>query len=136
MLGSLLRYPFPYFGHSEANDKILNPSFQEYNNRPLPDIIEALRRSASIYCQCQLWGIILNREGPNYEVNGKMVIDALRELYYRAGTLRYWRGVRYCSSLLHHTVDSISPFITSVLVSGKQVRTIETNFKSIKFIWY
>lgn len=75
----------------------------------------------SIYCQCQLWGIILNREGPNYEINGETVDNALRNLYYRAGTLRYWRAVRYCSSLLHHTVDSISPFITTVLVNGKQL---------------
>lgn len=75
----------------------------------------------SIFCQCQLWGIILNREGPNYEVNGQTVLDALKDLYYRSGTLRYWRAVRYCSSLLHHTVDSISPFITTVLVNGKQL---------------
>lgn len=94
---------------------------QEYNNRPLVDIIEALRHMNSIYCQCQLWGIILNREGPNYEINGETVLNALRNLYYRAGTLRYWRAVRYCSSLLHHTVDSISPFITTVLVNGKQL---------------
>lgn len=63
----------------------------------------------------------MNREGPNYEVNGETVINVLRSLYYRAGTLRYWRAVRYCSSLLHHTVDSISPFITTVLVNGKQL---------------
>lgn len=75
----------------------------------------------SIYCHCQLWGILLNREGPNYEVNGSTVFDALTTLYHRAGTLRYWRAVRYCSSLLHHTVDSISPFITTVLVNGKQL---------------
>lgn len=75
----------------------------------------------SIYCQCQLWGILLSREGLNYEVNGNTVFEALTTLYHRAGTLRYWRGVRYCSSLLHHTVDSISPFITTVLVNGKQV---------------
>lgn len=90
--------------------------------RSLPDIIEALRHNDSLYCQCQLWGILLNREGPNYEVNGQTVFDALTSLYHRAGTLRYWRAVRYCSSLLHHTVDSISPFITTVLVNGKQVR--------------
>lgn len=65
---------------------------QEYNNRSLPDIIEALRNMQSIYCQCQLWGIILNREGPNYEVNGDTVINVLRNLYYRAGSLRYWRA--------------------------------------------
>lgn len=75
----------------------------------------------SLYCQCQLWGILLNREGANYEVNGQTVFEALTKLYHRSGTLRYWRAVRYCSSLLHHTVDSISPFITTVLVNGKQV---------------
>nr|CAD7197061.1 unnamed protein product [Timema douglasi] len=37
------------------------------------------------------------------------------------GCLRYWPAVRYCSSLLRHTVDSISPFITTVLVNGKQL---------------
>lgn len=95
--------------------------FKEYNQRELPEIINALRTMNSIFCQCQLWGIILNREGPEYEVNGRTVLDALKDLYYRAGTLRYWRAVRYCSSLLHHTVDSISPFITTVLVNGKQL---------------
>lgn len=78
----------------------------------------------SLYCQCQLWGILLNREGANYEVNGQTVFEALTKLYHRSGTLRYWRAVRYCSSLLHHTVDSISPFITTVLVNGKQVNTV------------
>jgi len=42
-------------------------------------------------------------------------------LYHQAGCLRHWAAVRYVSSLLHHTVDSISPFITAVLVHGKQV---------------
>jgi len=49
------------------------------------------------------------------------VRDNLRSLYQQAGSLRFWMAVRYCSSLLHHTVDSISPFITGVLVKGKQV---------------
>lgn len=66
-------------------------------------------------------GIVLNREGPHYEINGATVHSLLTNLYYRAGTLRYWRGVRYCSSLLKHIVDSISPFITTVLVNGKQI---------------
>lgn len=74
-----------------------------------------------MYCLCQLWGIILNREGPHFEVNGLSVIQALQQLYHRAGSLRYWRAVRYCSSLLHHIVDSISPFITTVLVNGKEL---------------
>lgn len=81
-----------------------------------------------------MWGILLNREGPNYEVNGQTVNDALTSLYHRAGTLRYWRVVRYCSSLLHHTVDSISPFITTVLVNGKQVSFVLTLTVSFHFL--
>ncbi|XP_031623175.1 probable phosphorylase b kinase regulatory subunit beta isoform X5 [Contarinia nasturtii] len=103
---------------SYAEEKI---TCAEYNHRSLPDIINVLRQTTSIYCQCQLLGIIFMREGPNYEINGESVLNALKALYYRAGTLRYWRAVRYCSSLLHHTVDSISPFITTVLVNGKQL---------------
>lgn len=96
-------------------------SFKHYNNKPTHEIINALRNTESIYCLCQLWGILLNREGSNYEVNGLSVTQALQQLYHRAGSLRYWRAVRYCSSLLHHIVDSISPFITTVLVNGKEL---------------
>ncbi|EAT41971.1 AAEL006436-PA [Aedes aegypti] len=94
---------------------------QDYQNRATPDIIEALRNTESIFLQCQLLGIILLREGANYEITGDTVHARLTDLYYRAGTLRYWRAVRYCSSLLRHIVDSISPFITTVLVNGKQI---------------
>jgi len=37
----------------------------------------------------------------------------------QAGSLRHWSAVRLCSSLLFQLVDSISPFITTVLVHGK-----------------
>lgn len=104
--------------HTYREEKI---TCAEYQYRAIPDIVEALRHMDSLYCQCQLWGILLNREGALYDVNGTTVFDALTKLYHRAGTLRYWRAVRYCSSLMHHTVDSISPFITTVLVNGKQL---------------
>lgn len=55
------------------------------------------------------------------QVNGTNALESLKSLYHSAGVLRHWRAVRYCSSLLNHTVDSISPFITTVLVNGKQV---------------
>lgn len=96
-------------------------SFADYANRPMHEICAILRETDSVFTHCQLLGIVLNREGPNYEINGTSVHSLLTSLYYRAGTLRYWRGVRYCSSLLRHIVDSISPFITTVLVNGKQI---------------
>lgn len=106
---------------------------QHYKTKPTHEVIETMRNTESIYCLCQLWGILLEREGPNFEVNGLSVNQALTQLYHRAGSLRYWRAVRYCSSLLHHIVDSISPFITTVLVNGKELTVgvigqKETNF--------
>uniref|UniRef100_A0A182K421 Phosphorylase b kinase regulatory subunit n=1 Tax=Anopheles christyi TaxID=43041 RepID=A0A182K421_9DIPT len=104
--------------HSYREKKIMAA---EYATRSTPDILEALRNTESIFLQCQLLGIILHREGAHYELAGDSVHVRLTDLYYRAGTLRYWRAVRYCSSLLRHIVDSISPFITTLLVNGKQI---------------
>ena len=61
------------------------------------------------------------------------VQDAITELYYKSGILRYWRGVRYCSSLLRKLVDSISPFITTILVNGKQISVGMIGQKEIIF---
>ncbi|XP_076755298.1 putative phosphorylase b kinase regulatory subunit beta isoform X2 [Xylocopa sonorina] len=95
--------------------------FNHYMNEPLYNILNEIRNSNSLYTLCQLYGILLKREGIDYEINGTTVGDHLKSLYQQAGCLRYWIVVRYCSSLLNHTVDSISPFITGVLVKGKQI---------------
>ncbi|XP_055382717.1 probable phosphorylase b kinase regulatory subunit beta isoform X2 [Condylostylus longicornis] len=117
-----------YIGYQSLTDVPKAQNYMEdkvnldsFKTKPTYDIVETLRKTESIYCQCQLWGMLLHREGANYEVNGLTVDQALHQLYNRSGTLRYWRAVRYCSSLLRHIVDSISPFITTVLVNGKQI---------------
>lgn len=43
-------------------------SMKEYETRSTPDVIAAIQSTESIFCLCQLWGILLHREGPNYEV--------------------------------------------------------------------
>ncbi|XP_059060588.1 probable phosphorylase b kinase regulatory subunit beta isoform X2 [Achroia grisella] len=96
-------------------------SWRHLRGRPVPDVVAALQHAAGLHARAQLLGILLEREGPMYEVNGVSVLESLKSLYQSAGELRHWRAVRYCSSLLSHTVDSISPFITTVLVNGKQL---------------
>lgn len=96
-------------------------SYQHLETKPIWEVIDAIRGSGALHARCQLFGILLKREGPNYDVNGLTVAEHLRSLYQQACALHYWIAVRYCSSLLHHTVDSISPFITTVLVNGKQL---------------
>ena len=46
-------------------------SCADFHNRPIPEVIAALHGTDSIFCKCQLFGIILQREGPGYEVNSK-----------------------------------------------------------------
>lgn len=41
----------------------------EFYTRPIPEIISALRGIDSIIIRCQLYGIIIQREGPHYEVS-------------------------------------------------------------------
>ncbi|XP_046961830.1 probable phosphorylase b kinase regulatory subunit beta [Vanessa cardui] len=117
-----------YIGYQSLTDVPRTLTYREqnldlraYSQRATPDVLDALRTTDNIFAQSQLWGILLEREGPMYEVNGTSTLEALKALYGSAGVLRHWRAVRYCSSLLSHTVDSISPFITTVLVSGKQL---------------
>ncbi|XP_058452787.1 probable phosphorylase b kinase regulatory subunit beta isoform X6 [Malaya genurostris] len=117
-----------YIGYQSLTDVPRAQSYREkkisaaeYQTKSTVEIVEGLRSTESIFLQSQLLGILLHREGANYEIAGDTVHARLIDLYSRAGTLRYWRAVRYCSSLLRHIVDSISPFITTVLVNGKQI---------------
>lgn len=102
----------------------MDPNIREkFINKPTwPDIMEALQHSDTLYIQSQLLGIILEREGPYFCVHdGTTVKDRLERLMRQAGALRHWSVVRYCSSTLKKLVDSISPYLTSVLVNGKQI---------------
>ncbi|KAJ8920978.1 hypothetical protein NQ315_015773 [Exocentrus adspersus] len=117
-----------YIGYQSLTDipRILNyqdelKDFSYFKNKNTYEIIDAINNLESIYARCQLFGILLNKEGRNFKVQDYTVEHHLQSLYHQAGGLRHWAAVRYTSSLLHHNVDSISPFITAVLVHGKQL---------------
>lgn len=58
--------------------------------------------------------------------------QSLEECLEQAGHTRNWSAVRYSSSLLKQMIDSISPYITQILVSGTKVTvgTIGRTFTS------
>ncbi|XKL60608.1 hypothetical protein PGB90_007665 [Kerria lacca] len=105
----------------------------EYYNKASFEILDDIRTNSGIYKKAQLFGILQQKEGPCYEYNGRTIREHLQDLYYKAGSLQYWLAVRYCSSLLQHMVDSISPFITSLLVSGRQLTVGVIGHKEIVF---
>ncbi|XP_028128298.1 probable phosphorylase b kinase regulatory subunit beta isoform X2 [Diabrotica virgifera virgifera] len=117
-----------YIGYQSLTDVPRVLDFQDeakdytsYSNQGTNEIIEMIRSVESISAKCQLFGILLKREGRQFRVHHTTVEEHLHSLYHKAGCLRHWAAVRYTSSLLNHNVDSISPFITAVLVHGKQL---------------
>ncbi|CAH1368386.1 unnamed protein product [Tenebrio molitor] len=117
-----------YIGYQSLTDvpRVLNyhdelKDYSHFKKKSTQEIIEAVKHMESLYARCQLFGILLKREGATFEVFEHTVEDHLHHLYHQAGCLRHWAAVRYTSSMLSHNVDSISPFITAVLVHGKQL---------------
>lgn len=96
-------------------------NFEEFKNKSTKEILEAICQTDTLHGQSQLLGILWYREGPQFWVDGITVKERLEKLTRQAGALRHWSVVRYCSSVLEKMVDSISPYITSTLVSGKQI---------------
>lgn len=43
---------------------------QKFTNEPTHSILDEIRRAEGLYAKCQLYGILLKREGINYEING------------------------------------------------------------------
>lgn len=65
-----------YIGYQSLTDVPKAAAYSEsktmltdFHARPMSEIIAALHGTDSIFCQCQLYGIILQREGPHYEVS-------------------------------------------------------------------
>ncbi|XP_060518432.1 probable phosphorylase b kinase regulatory subunit beta [Cylas formicarius] len=101
------------------NDELQD--FSDFKEKPTNEIIDTLKNQESLYARAQLYGFLLRKEGKHFAVGERTVEECLQRIYHQGGCLRHWAAVRYTSSLLHHTVDSISPFITAVLVHGKQL---------------
>lgn len=49
-------------------------------SRPSADVVAALRDTDNLYAQAQLWGILLEREGPMYEV--RFLLNYMNVLIY------------------------------------------------------
>lgn len=80
---SFIQIHHEYIGYQSLTDvpkalaynenKIDCTSFQA---KPVAEIIGALRGTESIFCRCQLYGILIQREGPHYEVRKFATITA------------------------------------------------------------
>ncbi|XP_038067424.1 phosphorylase b kinase regulatory subunit beta-like [Patiria miniata] len=94
---------------------------KKFERLPSWELVECLRHSINMEVQSGILGMLFHREGSNYLTDKGTVAEALNKLYNRAGVKEDWSTVRYCASILRKVIDSLSPSITSMLVSGKIV---------------
>lgn len=98
-----------------------NADFKNLEHSDNGTIVNALRSVTSLKGQTQLLGMMLGREGLNHEIDGVPVSKRISQVLSNASSLRLWSVVRTCTAMLSKEVESISPYITTVLVYGKQV---------------
>jgi phosphorylase kinase alpha/beta subunit len=93
----------------------------EYKSAPSYEIVELIANTSHLYGKIQLCGILLTREGPDFPIGEKSAKKRVEELSKTAAGLRYWSALRYASSLLRKTVDSLTPYATAIIVNGKSL---------------
>lgn len=86
-----------------------------------PDVVDTYRNCTELDGQSQLLALIWEREGGKCMIDDMNVEDRLERLSQAACLVRNWSVVRYCSSVLKRSVESLSPWLTSILVCGKQI---------------
>ena len=75
--------------------------------------------------------IIVFRHDYNFKLKGKSILEEIDEIYRQSSYLKLWSVVRYSAALLGKVVDSLAPSITTMLVSGRQVRLFRCFFLPI-----
>ena len=105
----------------------------QYSNTSTRDILEILKSLDHVYGSIQLLGIVLQREGADFRLGDQSVKERLELMHKEAGHSRYWAALRYSSSLLQQLIDSISPYVTQIIVKGKTVTVGTTGVDFIEF---
>jgi len=93
----------------------------DFHNSPTHEIVDMIVSMNHVHGKLQLCGILLAREGCHFQIREKSVRQMIEELYKKAVGLRYWSALRYASSLLRKTVDSLTPYATAIIVNGKSL---------------
>ncbi|XP_050711765.1 probable phosphorylase b kinase regulatory subunit beta isoform X2 [Eriocheir sinensis] len=95
-------------------------SFKDMDLQPTHEVINVLRSVSTLHGQTQLLGILLRREGPNFQVDGHPVAVRLERLRKEASVGHFWGAVRLAAALLRKIYPSVT-HITTILVQGCQL---------------
>jgi len=93
----------------------------QYKFAPTHELVNLLGNLRHLYGQIQVFGLLLFREGPDFQIDGQTITQKLEALSQEAVRTRYWGALRYSSSLLKRTVNSLAPCATQIIVNGKSL---------------
>lgn len=77
-------------------------------NKSLNDILDEIRNCPGLYAKCQLYGILVKREGINYEINGTTSILLVFFLTHVNFNFSFSKKLYYFSSRLFDGIISTS----------------------------
>lgn len=102
----------------------INPTakLEDFFKLNLNELIAALHSTQTQFTKALIMHELINRFGMKLQIQEHTIDEMFAQLAVDAAALQNWRTVRYCSSILHKTVDSLAPSITNILVRGEICR--------------
>lgn len=104
-----------------SNDQAVNTINDDYSKIQISDLISLLHTTTNRLQKAFILNELLQRYGMNMQIDDTTVEEMFESLASDSASVQNWKTVRYCTSILHKTVDSLAPSITNLLVRGKIV---------------
>jgi phosphorylase kinase alpha/beta subunit len=92
---------------------------EDFKSVQLNELIGLLHTTTSRLTKALILHELYNRYGAKLQIQESNIEEMIWQLNSDAISIQNWRIVRYCTSVLHKTVDSLAPSITNILVRGK-----------------
>ncbi len=103
------------------SDEDSSSTLQDFVALNLNDLIATLHSTSSRFTKALILHELVNRYGMKLQIKESTAEELFSQLSAEAASVQNWKTVRYCTSMLHRTVDSLAPSITGILIRGKIV---------------
>lgn len=103
---------------SMATVETSTAKLEDFLKLNLNELIGSLHSTNSHFTKALIMHELINRFGMKLQIQEQTIEEMFAQLSADAASVQNWRTVRYCTSILHKTVDSLAPSITNILVRG------------------
>jgi len=94
---------------------------EDFINLKLNELISLLQTSTIRNEKCMILYELYKRYGLKMQIEDQKLEVFFAQLSCEATNSQDWKTIRFCTSILNKTVDSLAPSITNILVRGKIV---------------